>query len=103
MFVYFICYFTVLYNFVGCFIDQNADRIMSIYLHADYNDPNIVKVCSQKASARGFSVFGVEAGGQCFSGPNAGVTFKKHGQAPDGDCPNGEGASFRMSVYKFGE
>ena len=76
---------------------------MSTYLHADYNDPNIVKVCSQKASALGFSVFGVEAGGQCFSGPNAGVTFKKHGQAPDGDCPNGEGANFRMSVYKFGE
>lgn len=76
---------------------------MATFLHQDFSDPNIVNVCSQKASARGFSVFGVEAGGQCFSGANAGVTFRKHGQAPDEDCINGEGASFRMSVYKFGK
>ena len=46
-------------------------------------------------------MFGVEAGGQCFSGANAGLSFKKHGQAPDGDCTNGAGANFRMSVYEF--
>ena len=76
---------------------------MSTFLHQDFSDPNIVNVCSQKASARGFSLFGVEAGGQCFSGANAGVTIRKHGQAPDGDCTNGAGANFRMSVYKFGK
>ena len=75
---------------------------MPTTLHQDFSDPNIVIDCAQRASAAGFSVFGVEAGGQCFSGANAGVTFKKHGQAPDGDCINGEGANFRMSVYKFG-
>ena len=32
---------------------------------------------------------------------NAELTFKKHGQAPDGDCPNGEGNSHWMSVYEF--
>lgn len=74
---------------------------MPAYLHADFSDPNIVKVCSQKASARGFSVFGVEAGGECFSDPNAGVTFEKHGQAPDEDCVDGKGHNHRMSVYKF--
>ena len=95
--------FAVLYKSLGCFIDQNGDRIMPTLLHQDFNDPNIINVCYQLASARGFSVFGVEAGGQCFSGPNAGFTFMKHGQAPDGDCPNGKGANFRMSVYKFGE
>ena len=76
---------------------------MPTTLHQDFSDPNIVIDCAQRASAAGFSVFGVEAGGQCFSGANAGVTFKKHGQAPDGDCINGEGANFRMSVYKFGK
>ncbi|XP_068697054.1 uncharacterized protein [Montipora foliosa] len=92
----------VLYTSLGCFIDQNGNRIMATTLHQDFNDPNIVKDCSQRASAAGFSVFGVEAGGQCFSGVNAGLSFKKHGQAPDEDCINGEGANFRMSVYKFG-
>lgn len=86
---------------LGCFIDKNGDRIMPTLLHVDFSDPNVVKVCSQKASARGFSVFGVEAGGQCFSGVNAGLTFKKHGQAPDGDCIDGKGANHRMSVYEF--
>ena len=76
---------------------------MSATLHQDFSDPHIVNVCSQKASASGFSVFGVEAGGQCFSGADAEFTFRKHGQAPDGDCTNGEGANFRMSVYKFGK
>ena len=76
---------------------------MGTFLHQDFSDPTIVEVCSQKAAARGFSTFGVEAGGQCFSGVNAGLTFKKHGQAPDGDCLNGKGANFRMSVYQFGK
>ena len=76
---------------------------MATTLHQDFSDPFIVSVCSQRASASGLSVFGVEAGGQCFSGVNAGLTFKKHGQAPDEDCINGEGANFRMSVYKFGK
>ena len=70
-------------------------------LHQDFSDPDIVNVCSQKASALGFSVFGVEAGGQCFSGENAELSFKKHGQAPDGDCTDGAGNNFRMSVYEF--
>ena len=74
---------------------------MGSQLHQDFSDPNIVNVCSQKASAAGFSVFGVEASGQCFSGVNAELTFRKHGQAPDGDCLNGEGNNFRMSVYEF--
>ena len=76
---------------------------MSTFLHQDFSDPNIVNVCSQKASAGGFSLFGVEAGGQCFSGANAEVTIRKHGKAPYGDCTNGAGANFRMSVYKFGK
>ena len=70
-------------------------------LHQDFSDPDIVNVCSQTASALGFSVFGVEAGGQCFSGENAELSFKKHGQAPDGDCTDGAGNNFRMSVYEF--
>ena len=96
-------YFTVLYESQGCFIDKNQDRIMATFLHQDFSDPEIVNLCAKKASARGFSFFGVEATGQCFSGANAAVTFSKHGKAPDSDCPNGKGANFRMSVYKFGE
>ena len=76
---------------------------MDTFLHQDFADPNIVNVCSQKAANRGYSVFGVEAGGQCFSGPNAELTFRKHGQAAHGDCTDGKGDHFRMSVYKFGE
>ena len=76
---------------------------MNTFLHQDFADPNIIDVCSQKANARGFSVFGVEATGQCFSGPDAELTFRKHGQADLADCPDGKGHNFRMSVYKFGE
>ena len=101
--LFLFCTFTVPYESLGCFIDKNQDRIMNTLLHIDFADPDIVNVCSQKAADRGYSVFGVEAGGECFSGPNAELTFKKHGQAPDEDCTNGKGHNHRMSVYKFGE
>ena len=76
---------------------------MNTLLHIDFADPDLVNVCSHKAADRGYSVFGVEAGGECSSGPDAELTFRKYGQAPDGDCKDGKGNSFRMSVYKFGE
>lgn len=88
---------------LGCFIDVNADRIMSTFLGQNFSDADFVNTCAQKASARGFSTFGVEAGGQCFSGAIAELTFMKHGQAPNADCVSGKGNSFRMSVYKFGK
>ena len=74
---------------------------MATLLHRNYNDPNFVRDCAQRAAARGFSTFGVEASGECFSGDNAEVTYTKHGLAPDGDCIDGKGANFRMSVYQF--
>ena len=56
--------------------------------------------CAEFAAARGYKVFAVQFGGECYSGPNAHETYAKYGQALDSDCNNGVGGRRRNSVYR---
>ena len=47
----------------------------------------------------GYSVFGVQYAGECWSGPLAHVTYKKYGTATN--CVNGTGGFWAQDVYRI--
>ena len=52
--------------------------------------------------ANGYLAFGVQDGGECYTGPKAHETFNKYGQAKDSDCKNGVGGWYRNNIYSVG-
>ena len=46
-----------------------------------------------------YTVFAIQNGGACFSGPNAESTYKRYG--PSDACKGGRGGAFANSVYKL--
>ena len=53
------------------------------------------------ALRRGYKVFAVENGGECYSGRLAYRTYNRYG--PTNRCRKGRGGSWAMDVYKFGK
>ena len=56
--------------------------------------------CALAAFNRGFEVFGIEDGGQCFTGPHAHKTYAVHG-ASDRCRAGGYGGEWAIDVYKI--
>ena len=61
--------------------------------------PNPVKKCAEVSRMRGYSVFALQDGGLCFSGPDAVTAYKMYGISRD--CRNGLGGPYANSVYKL--
>ena len=59
-----------------------------------------VDKCAKVARNRGFLVFGVRDGGQCFSNKQAERNYENHGTIDD--CTNGEGGPLGFDVYQLG-
>ena len=53
------------------------------------------------ALRRGYKVFAVENGGECYSGRLASRTYNRYG--PTNRCRHGTGGLWAMDVYKFGK
>ena len=62
-------------------------------------DSQAVQKCAQAAEKAGYSVFGVQYDGECWSGPQAHVTYKKCGTSTR--CVNGSGGTWAQDVYKI--
>lgn len=58
-----------------------------------------IKKCLLEAIKRGYKVFGVQHGGQCFSGPRAQYTYAKYGRS--NRCRNGKGGPWANDVYRI--
>lgn len=86
------------YYRVGCFKDTN-NRAMPKLLGNWRFDSKPVQKCSQAAEKAGYSAFGVQYAGECWSGPQAHMTFSKYGASSG--CLKGTGASWAQDVYIF--
>ena len=83
---------------LGCFKDD-AIRAMPEELGNWRFDSNAIQRCAQAAKRAGYSVFGVQYAGECWSGPLAHVTYKKYGFATN--CVNGTGGFWAQDVYRM--
>ena len=56
-----------------------------------------VRDCARQARKRGYRLFAVQNGGECFIGPRAKITYKKYG--PSKRCRGGKGGPWANDVY----
>jgi len=83
---------------VGCFRDKHDDRAMQEEVandrdvHSNHfigqkidwekfpeSTETLACECAKRTSAKGYQMFGLQFYGECWTGPNAEVTFNKHG------------------------
>ncbi|XP_077978220.1 uncharacterized protein LOC144433736 [Glandiceps talaboti] len=94
------------YVSIGCWKDKRK-RAMEILEDTDdtlsdnyRKRDDAIRKCAQVAASRGFLVFGVQHGGQCFSGPEAQSTYRKYGSS-DRCRSNGKGGSWANQMYEI--
>lgn len=88
------------YYWEGCYNDKRRRAIKSrLGNFHRHKDP--INACAMAALRRGYKVFAVENGGECYSGPRAYQTYNRYG--PTNRCRRGRGGSWAMDVYKFGK
>lgn len=79
---------------MGCWKDK-PDRAIS----GGVRLTGSVDQCAKYAHTNGFNVFAVQYGGQCFTSPLAGITFKRHGVSAV--CRDGKGGFWANNVYRI--
>ena len=91
---------------LGCFRDTGSRAIPFLegqdpLLDGSYRSrQNPIHKCYLTALKRGYQVFAVQHGGQCFSGPTAHQTYNKYG--PSDECKSdGEGGPWANQVYNI--
>ena len=87
------------YQLAGCFKDRIWLWRAIPYSGKTFTPSSAVQKCGEIAVTNGYKAFGVQDGGECYTGPKAHETFNKYGQAKDSDCKNGVGGWFRNSIY----
>lgn len=85
-----------LYRRKGCFKDR-SHRAMGRILSNLRGRRDAVMRCFLLAARRGYRIFGVQDGGECFSGPMAHRTFNRYGRS--NRCRNGKGGPWANDVY----
>ena len=58
-----------------------------------------IEKCKKIAFSEGYEVFGVQATGQCHTGPRAHLTYNKYGESSS--CVNGQGGPWANTVYRI--
>lgn len=97
------------YEPVGCYRDKRGDRALSrlvknfrgsIDLWKDWPDmSSVIQKCAQEAFIQGYTMFGVQFYGECWSGENT-QGYNKHGKSPDG-CIHGVGKENANFIYRI--
>ena len=87
------------YRFLGCYQEDSAARAMpqKISDFRSLSNKDVVDLCYLDALKGGYQAFGVQYGGQCFSGPQAHLTYKRYGGS--GGCRHGKGGTWANDVY----
>ena len=92
---------------LGCFLDKGYDRALPV-LYANmreqitWSNMNLtVSQCSHIARDKGYSYFGVQFYGECWSASDnaAAQDYDKHGSASN--CIDGVGSHWSNMVYKM--
>eukprot|EP00112_Aurelia_sp_Birch-Aquarium-sp1_P017464 Seg405.6 transcript_id=Seg405.6/GoldUCD/mRNA.D3Y31 product="hypothetical protein" protein_id=Seg405.6/GoldUCD/D3Y31 len=91
---------------VGCYKDKGDRRALPVLVknfrlgEIDWSDlDKIVKKCADAVRARGYTWFGVQFYGECWSGPNSWMTYNMYG--PSDNCWKGVGKHWTNMVYNF--
>jgi len=94
------CYQPKGYVPLGCWEEAQAvpNRAIPEYLGYE-NRRTAIKGCYQKAWKKGFKVFAVRYGGECWSSKDAIETYNKYGFA--NDCWDGIGGDYSNAVYQI--
>ena len=90
----FAFYLGKLYNSLGCWKDASARAIDG------YKGVLGVQGCYEEAKSLGYTVFGVQYGGQCFTTATADDTYTKYG-AGKGCSSAGTGGTWLNEVYRI--
>ena len=86
------------YHHIGCYKD-NASRAMPKLLGKWRRDSEAVQKCALATEKAGYLFFGVQYAGECWSGPQAHMTYKKYGIS--NRCVNGRGGNWAQDVYEI--
>jgi len=94
------------YDKVGCYKDDEKDRsfpelVLNLRSSINYHDlkSSVIDKCAKAVYKKGYKYFGIQYYGECWSGPDDKVDFKKHGKS--GGCPDGIGHENENMVYKI--
>lgn len=97
------------YEPVGCYRDKRRDRALSrlvknfrgsIDLWKHWPDmSSVIQKCAQEAFIQGYTMFGVQFYGECWSGEST-QGYNKHGKSPDG-CIHGVGKQNVNFIYRI--
>ena len=63
------------------------------------SDVDAVQLCAREAQKRGWSMFAVENGRECWTSSDAGKNYKKYGSSTL--CKNGRGGPWALDVYQI--
>ncbi|XP_035700339.1 uncharacterized protein LOC118432826 [Branchiostoma floridae] len=94
------------YISLGCWRDSYTRALPTLEgsdarLDGSYGSrQNPIEKCYQAASSRGFTVFAVQNGGQCFGSADGLNTFNRHGSST-ACAANGKGGPWGNNVYKI--
>lgn len=81
---------------IGCFKDKPRRAAGSMVANLR-GLKYAVRDCARQARKRGYRLFAVQNGGECFMGPRAKITYKKYG--PSKRCRGGKGGPWTNNVY----
>ena len=87
------------YNYVdlGCWEDQSQSRAFPERLSGKLDPPEVITKCMQLARAKGYDLFALQSGGECWGGPDS---YMKYGSSTV--CNNaGTGGSSANQVYRI--
>jgi hypothetical protein len=82
------------FEYQGCFKDAPT-RVIPEYT----GDVSSIDECRKQADAKGYGVFGLQYGGQCFIGKDD-TDFAKLGKGPDSECGSPLGGTWTNIVFK---
>ena len=100
-----VCFSSGSYVSLGCWNDSGSHALTLL----EHSDPRLddfyqtridpLQKCGRVARKRGYTVFAVQRGGMCFSGPLAEIHYRKFGMSRR--CHDGLGGSYANSVYRL--
>ena len=91
---------------LGCWGDKTDRAIPTLEGTSHFLDGNYkkrekkIEKCALAAKAAGYTVFAIQNGGWCASGPSAADDYKKYGTS-DACAADGTGGSWANNVYKI--
>ena len=84
---------------LGCWNDQDEERALPDRVTYEGSTRDKYEGCKNKAKIKGYSIFALQYGGQCWMSSNGESTYSKYGRA-SGSCEK-LGGTWVNHVYKL--